>query len=162
MEAIRMNYLKKAGIAVCAVIVSGTLIGPLAGASASDASIKAVIKSFNSKILVAEGHVVTAIGEYKKSGEAGGVKTAIGKSVSVLSALKSKIAAQSASTPKVKAGKAKFDKGLQSVITAYRHLSTAFGEKKASPAAATAEAKVAIEAVNRGRKQLREAVKLLE
>ena len=62
-----MRKLTRAGAAraaVCMAVLGGALAGPVAGASASDASIKSVIKSYDSKILVAEGHVVTALGEY--------------------------------------------------------------------------------------------------
>jgi hypothetical protein len=159
-----MSFPRTAGagrLALCAIVLGGVLAGPVAGASASDASIKAVIKSFNSKILVAEGHVVSAIGEFKKSGDPSKAQNAIAESIAVLGALKSKIASQSASSPKVKLGKVKFDKGLQSVIVAYRHLKAAFGEKKVSPKIAKAEAKKAVLEVNKGRIQLREGAKLL-
>jgi hypothetical protein len=158
-----MRNSKKAKSAVCAVLLCSALTaGFAASASASDASIKTVLKSFNSKVLVAEGHVVTAIGEYKKSGNPTAVRSAIAKSIVVLDSLKAKVASQSASSGRVKAGKAKLVKGLASVVSAYKKLSIAFGEKKVSPAAAKAEAVKAVTAVKKGRTELREAVKLLE
>ena len=158
-----MRNSRMAKVAVCAVLLCGALTaGFAASASASDASIKAVIKSFNSKILVAEGHVVSAIGEYKKTGNPTAVRSAISKSITVLDSLKAKVSAQSASSGRVKAGKAKLVKGLASVVSAYKKLSIAFGEKKVSPAAAKAEAVKAVSAVKKGRTELREAVKLLE
>jgi hypothetical protein len=159
-----MSFLKRAKtgrLVLCAVMLGGVFAGSVTGASASDASIKAVIKSYNSKILVAEGHVVSAIGEFKDSGNPTKVQAALQKSITVLGALESKISAQSASSPKIKLGKAKFDKGLQSVVVAYRRLKAAFGEKKVSPQAAKAEAKKAVLAVAKGRKELREGAKLL-
>lgn len=157
-----MRNMRKVEVAVCAVLLCGALAGSVAGASASDASIKSVIKSFNSKILVAEGHVVSAIGEYKKSGDPTGVKSAIDKSIAVLNSLKAKVAVQSAPSGRVKKGKTKLVKGLAAVVNAYKKLSIAFGEKKVSPAAAKAEAVKAVSAVKKGRIELREAVKLLE
>jgi hypothetical protein len=157
-----MSNVRKAEVAVCAVLLCGALTASVTGASASDASIKAVVKSFDSKILVAEGHVVSALGEYKKTGDPSGVKSAIGKSIAVLSSLKAKVAVQSAPAGRVKTGKAKLVKGLSAVVGAYRKLSVAFGEKKVSPAAAKTEAAKAVVAVDKGRKELREAVKLLE
>jgi hypothetical protein len=148
-------------VALGAMALGAMLAGPVSGASASDASIKAAIKSYNSKILVAEGHLVTAIGEYKKSGSPSGVQSALQKSIAVLESLKSKIAAQSASSQRVKLGKSKFEKGLQSVILAYQRLKKAFGEKKVSPRAAKAEAVKAVSAVKSGRTELREGAKLL-
>jgi hypothetical protein len=145
----------------CGAVLSAVLAGPIAGASASDASIKSVIKSYDSKILVAEGHVVSALGEYKKSGDPSGVTSAITASVGVLRSLKSAIAGQSASSPKVKQGKAKFEKGLQKIIVGYQHLKTAFGEKKASPQAAKQQAAIALSSLKRAKKELNEGAKLL-
>jgi hypothetical protein len=160
-----MRFIRSVGsgrAALCAAVLAGVLAGPVSGASASDASIKAVIKSYNSKILVSEGHVVSAIGEFKSSGNPKGVQAALRKATVVLGSLKSKIAAQSASGRRVKLGKTKLEQGLQKVILAYERLEKAFGEKQVSPAAAKAEAKKAVAAVNAGRADLREAVKLLD
>jgi hypothetical protein len=147
--------------ALCAAVLVGVLAGPVSGASASDASIKAVIESYNSKILVSEGRVVSAIGKFKRSGNPKDVQAALQKATAVLGSLKSRIAAQSASGRRVKLGKTKLEQGLQKVIVAYRRLERAFGEKQVSPAAAKAEAKKAVLAVNAGRVDLREGVKLL-
>jgi hypothetical protein len=159
-----MSFIRTVGagrVALCAVVLAGVLAGPVSGAAASDASIKAVIKSYNSKVLVAEGHLVTAIGEYKSSGNPSGVQAAFKQSIVVLGALKSKIASQTASSKRVKLGQAKFDKGLQSVIVAYQRLSKAIGEKKVSPTAAKAEAKKAVIAIKSARVELEEGAKLL-
>jgi hypothetical protein len=154
--------MSKLRVAIFAVGLCGALAGPLVGASASDTSIKKVIESYNSRILVAEGHVVSAIGAYKKTGDPKGVRSAIGKSIEVLNSLKVKVANQSARGERIQRGKSKLLKGLSTVVGAYRRLSNAFGEKKVSPAAAKAEAARAVTAVDKGRKELREAVKLLE
>jgi hypothetical protein len=145
----------------CVAMVGGALGGPISGASASDASIKSVIKSYDSKILVAEGHVVTAIGQYKKNGNPSGVTVALGKSIVVLRSLKSAIGAQSVSSAKVKEGKIKFEKGLKGVIVAYQHLKTAFGEKSASPQAAKVQASKALKSIKAARGELQEGAKLL-
>jgi hypothetical protein len=164
MEA-GMTLLRSHGVGRIALLVAvvGCMLAGLvtSAASASDASIKAVIKSYDSKILVAEGHLVTAIGEYKEKGNPAGVQKAIRTTTSVLLSLKSKIASQSASSPRVKLGKAKFVKGLQRVVVAYRHLGKAFGEKKVSPQAAKMEARKAVRIVKGARLELREGAKLL-
>jgi hypothetical protein len=159
-----MRYIRAAGtgrVALCAAMVVGVLAGPVSGASASDASIKAVIKSYNSKLLIADGHLTTALGEYKETGNPSGVQTAFKKSIGVLAALEGKIASQKASSPRVKLGQSKFDKGLQAIIVAYRRLSKAIGEKKVSPTAAKAEAKKAVSAIERARVLFKEGAKLL-
>jgi hypothetical protein len=158
-----LSRLKGIGrIILFVVVLGGALAIPVSGASASDASIKAVIKSYDSKLLVANGHLETAIGEYKKSRNPSGVQAALQKSIAVYGSLKAKIAMQPASTQRVKLGKVKFDKGLQSIVLAYQRLKKAFGEKKVSPAEAKAEAKKALSAVKAARTQLREGAKLLE
>jgi hypothetical protein len=156
-----MRHPRTLRIAVCVAVLGAVLVAPVSGASASDASIKAVIKSYNSRILVAEGHVLTAIGRYKKSGNPTGVRSALATSIVLFGSLKSKIAAQSASSTRVRAGRAKFEKGLQKVILAYRRLRTAFGEKRARPGAAKAEARKALRAVKAGHEEIVEGVKLL-
>jgi hypothetical protein len=159
-----MRLIRSAGAgraALCAAVLAGVLAGSVSGASASDASIKAVIKSYNSKLLIADGHLETALGEYKKSGDPSDVQAAFEKSIAVLGALESKIAAQKASSPRVKLGQAKFDKGLKSIVVAYKRLSKAIGEKKVSPTAAKVEAKRAVSAIDKARVLLKEGARLL-
>ena len=146
---------------VCVAVLCGVLTLPVTGASANDASIKTVLRTYLPKILESEGKVVTTLGEYKQSGNPSGFQAAMTNAISVLQALKSKIAAQSATSRRVQRAKSKLEKGLQAVITAYGALKTAVGEKKASPEAAKAEAKKALISVKKGQKQLRQGVSLL-
>lgn len=143
-------------------VLCGALMIPVTGASASDASIKSLIKTYNSKLLVAEGHLVSAIGRYKENRNPAPVVTALDDSIDVLRALKTKIADQSAGSTAVKEGKAKLVKGLEAVISAYGKLKTAIGEKAGSPAAADENAKKADAAVKAGRLELAEGLKLLK
>ncbi|GEM_PF-1757898 len=159
-----MTHRRLACIAGCLVTLCGAIMGPVATASASSKSIKAVIVSYNPKIDIAEGHIVTAVGEYEASADPkdpAGVQAAISGSVAVLSSLKAKVAQQSAGAPRVKKAKTKVEKGLEGVIVGYRDLSTAYGEKATSQIAATIEANRAEVLVNEGRKKLLEGVKLL-
>jgi hypothetical protein len=157
-----MSHMRFARIVACAAVVCGMLTLSVSGASASDASIKHLIKTFNPKILVAEGHLVTAIGEYKTSDNPAPVITDLDSSIGVLHSLKTKIAAQTAVSKRVKEGKAKLVKGLHAVIIAYDQLKVAIGEKAASPTAAKENAEKATLAVKAGRKDLAEAVLLLK
>jgi hypothetical protein len=148
--------------AVLLLAVTATVLaGPVSGASASKASIKAALRSYSGKIDEAEGGVLTALGAYKTSKEPAPVETALGKSVTVLKALKSKITKQSASSVKVKTAKTKLLKGLGAVIVAYEHLGTAFSEHGTDQSAAEAEAKTALAKVKAGKKELTEAARLL-
>jgi len=146
---------------VCVAVLCGMLTLPVTGASANDASIKTVLKSYLPKVLESEGNVVTALGEYKRTGNPAGFQAAMSNAITVLQALKSKIAAQSATSRRVTRAKSKLEKGLQGVIAAYTALKTAVGEKTASPTAAKAEAKKALRSLKRGQKQLSQGVRLL-
>jgi hypothetical protein len=156
-----MNFSKLVRVTVCATLLCSALAIPVTSASASDSSIRAALKSYDAKLLVDEGHLVTAIGEYKTSGNPSGVQAALATTISTLRSLRSKIAAQSAVRAPVKAGKAKLRQGLQGIVTAYTRLNVAFGEHKVSPEAAKAEFANAGLAVDKARTELAEGVKLL-
>ncbi|MCW3019687.1 MAG: hypothetical protein JWN10_1995 [Solirubrobacterales bacterium] len=146
----------------CVVAFGAVTLAPVASASASDSSIKALIKSYNGKIVTSEGKLLTAIGEYKTSRNPEHVIGALDNAIGVLRSLKAKIANQSATTTRVKKGKADLVKGLQAVIVAYGHLKVAFGEKAGSPSAARENAEKADVAVKKGRVDLAEGLKLLK
>jgi hypothetical protein len=146
----------------CTAVLCGVLIGPVSSASASKASIKAAIVSYGSKIDVAEGGVLTAVGEYKETKDPAPIEAAITKSVAVIGALKAKVARQSAAAPRVKRAKSKIQAGLQAVIVGYDELSTAYGEIASQPEAASSEAAKADAVVKKGREQLSEGVRLLD
>lgn len=148
-------------VACCLIVLAGALAGPVAGASATKGSIRAALKSYSGKLAVAEGHTLTAAGEFKTTKNATPVTEAITESISVLSALRTKIAGQSAVAPKVKMAKSKLLKGLAAVIGAYEKLKSAYSLKSSSPEAAQTEAEKALVAVKSGRKQLNEASRLL-
>ena len=146
-------------VALCCVA-----IGPVATSSASSKSIKTVIRSYNGKVEVAEGKVVTAAGSYEESSapkNPAPVEAAISESVAVLSSLRAKVALQSAHAPTVKKARAKIEKGIGEVIVGYGYLSSAFAEKATDPQAATAEAKKSVALAEEGRRNLLAGVKLL-
>jgi hypothetical protein len=155
-----MRYCKAAIVALCLATVGAG--GQASTASASDASIKRAIKTYDPKILVAEGRALSAIAQYKKTGQPAGVEAALSKSIAVFRSLKAKISAQSAIAPKVKQGKLKLIKGLQAVIGAYQHLKTAFAIKTTNAAAAKEQAEKAAAAVRKGQAELREGLQLLK
>jgi hypothetical protein len=143
------------------LVAAGALGGPVAGAAASAKSIKAVIKSYNSKIDVAEGHVLTALGTYETDHVAAPLETAITESVAVLNALRAKVAHQPAAKPKVRKARTLIVKGLGELIASYGNLKTAFSEKATEPEAAKVAATAALVEVAAGRKRLLAGVKLL-
>jgi len=157
-----MTHVKSVRAVACGVTLCVALLGPAAGASASRASIKAAIRSYSGKILIAEGHVVSALGEYKTTKQPAAAETALGESVNVLKALRAKVAAQPASKPRVKEAKTKILEGLHAVIVSYTSLATALDEKASDPTAATAEAEKFLAAAKKGIKELRQGTLLLD
>ena len=147
--------------ACCLVVLAGVLAGPVAGASASEASIKATFEHYKARVDVAEGHVVSALGEYETSKEPAKAETALKEAASVLLSLRSKIQSQSASAPRVKEAKTKIVEGLGGVAAAYKDLANALEEKTSSPEAAKAEAQKFKASAKKAILELHEGVKLL-
>ena len=87
--------------------------------------------------------------------------SALATSIAGWRSLRSKVAAQSAARPHVKAGKAKPEQGLRGIVVAYTKLNVAFGEHTVSPEAAKVEVANAGIAVDKARAELAEGVKLL-
>jgi hypothetical protein len=142
-------------------VSAAALAVPVSGASASKASIKAVLKSSSPQVAQAEKGVVGALGAYKTSPNPAPVESAIAKSIFVLKSLRTKVASQSAGPAAVKLAKSKLVKGISTVVAAYVRLNSAFAQHGTDPSAAKGEAEAALKKVATGRKQLKEAVKLL-
>ncbi len=147
------------------MLLTATLVGvplaPASSASASVESIKAVILSYGRRIDVAEGHVLTALGEYKESTGPAEVESAIGGSVAVLGALKAKVAEQSVGTRRARKARKKIVSGLHAVIVGYEDLSEAYAERTTNRSASVTEATSAEARVKEGQRDLRDGVKLL-
>jgi hypothetical protein len=146
---------------VCIAALCALLVGPVASASASDASIKKVFKQWDARLLVSEGRLETAFGEYKTIRNAAPVETALSNAIEVLRGLKNRIEHQSAVSARVKKGKAKVVKGLGGLILAYEHLKTAFNVKATSQQAAEEQAQQAKTALKHGAIEFLEGAKLL-
>ncbi len=155
-KAVARRSALMTAVLCCAVLI------PAAGASASGKSIKQAIKAYLPKLDVAEGHVVSAIGEYKEKHEPAVVETALSETVSVVRAMEARVAKQSAGSPKVKKAKAKIIAGLKAIARAYQDLATAYADKAPAPAAAKAEAEASLRAIKHGARELLEGAKLLK
>ena len=156
-----MRQTMKQFLFAAALVLSGALVGPVATAAATDASIKALISGHESKIVADEGRLLTAIGEFKKSANPTAVEAADKVVISDLRTLASKLSKLRASTVPVKLGKSKFDKGLLTIAIAYSKLEKVFAEQAHAPSAALAESKKVLKAVKKGQRQLQAGVKLL-
>jgi hypothetical protein len=149
-------------VAVLAAALCCTMLIGATDASASAKGIKQAIRTYIPKIDEAEGHVLSAIGEYKEKPDPALVEEALNESVSVVRALEAKVAKQSARSPRVRKGKAKTIAGLKAIVRAYQHLATAYADKAPAPVAAKAEAEASVRAVKRGVRELAEGAKLLK
>jgi hypothetical protein len=156
-----MTRRTQARMQVCVVVLTAAMLVTAASAPASAGSIKSLVKSYDGKIITSEGKLLTAIGDYKSTQNSAPVVSALNNAIGVLRSLKSRIAKQSATAARVKRGKDDLEKGLQAVIVAYSHLKRAFSEKAASPSAAKEDAEKADIAVEKGRADLTEGLKLL-
>lgn len=137
-------------------------VGFLASAQASNASIRQVLKRAVAQILEEEGHVVTALGEYKKTGNLTAVDEAVNKNVALLKEVRAKIAKQHASNARGRRGKTKLERGLTRIARAYKKLEAALGLKHTHPAASKKLARRALRAINKADKEIGEATKLLK
>jgi hypothetical protein len=148
--------------ALLAGTLAAALLGPVSSACASKASIKNAIRHWSPKVLVAEGHTTSAIGELATTQAVAPVQAAIVGSIAALNGMRNAVAHQSANAPRVKLAKQKIESGLEAVIVAYQHLDTAFGEKASNPEAATAEAMDAENVVKAGKAKLKQGIQLLD
>lgn len=147
--------------ALCCLVLACCLAGPVSGASASAGSIKQALKSYNSRVLVSEGHVVSALGTFEENHVAAPVVAAINESVVVLKSLRAKIERQSAAATRVKEAKTLIIKGIGSVIAAYTRLDSAFSETTVNPEAAKVEVEKSDTDIRRAHAELKKGSKLL-
>jgi len=152
---------RAAGLAALAAVLCAAMLIPATDASASAKGIKQAIKTYIPKIDQAEGHVLTAIGEYKEAGNPTVVEEALANTVSVVRELEAKVAGQRARAHRVKHGKAKIMTGLKAIVRAYQHLATAFADKAPAPDVAKSEAEKSVRSIRRGVRELEEGLKLL-
>jgi hypothetical protein len=104
------------GVALCAI-----LGGPIAGAQASDNTLRATLNSYGPKIVKDEKAVSNGLSEYPK-GKSKPLIRALTHEVKDLHALKSKLAHESASSASGRKAKADIVKGLGLIAKAYSAL----------------------------------------
>jgi hypothetical protein len=158
-----VSHVRRGAIGVLlAVCCACCAVGPVASASASRFGIIAIVETYVPKIVEAEGRVVSALGEYERTGALTKVDEALNQNITLLQEMRSKIAAQSAASKRVKLAKRKLEKGLRRIISAERGLENALAVKHTNPEAAKADTKKAIAAIKRGDKEISEADVLLK
>lgn len=135
--------------------------GSASTAWGSETSIKAVIVSYAGKIEIAEGRVITAVGEFRETKNVAPLETAISGSVSVLRTLQARLSRQGAHSSRVKEAKAKIVGGLRELVVAYEQLAAAYNEYLTNPNAARSAALSAQGLVVEGRNEVMQGIKLL-
>jgi hypothetical protein len=155
-----MPRLLRRSWALSAVTLCAVLAGPIAGAQASNATIRAAVNTFNAKLLHDEARVLDGLGTYQSKHNATPLISALNHEVTDLHALQVKLAHQSASSVSGRKGKSDIDTGLGLIAKAYKALAV---DVKASTTAPVSAAKVnaAVKTDKKGRADLTAGAKLL-
>ncbi len=106
------------GVALCAI-----LVGPIAGAQASDNTIRSTLNTYAPKIVKDENAVRNGLNQYPH-GKSKPLTKALAHEVGDLHSLKSKLAHESASSSAGAKGKSDIVKGLGLIAKAYSTLRT--------------------------------------
>jgi hypothetical protein len=147
--------------AVSAAAVGCGVLGSATGAQASDASIRATVKSAVPKIVHSQARILDGLATYEKTHS----PTALIKSIKAqnrdLSALETKVAGQTASTPNGTKGKADIVTGLRLIIGSNRTLTKELQRSSAHKPVSNAKMKAAAKADVKGNADLNAGGKLL-
>jgi hypothetical protein len=148
------RYSLVAGVALFALMV-----GPVAAAQASNATIVATLNQWGPKIVKDENAVAKGLKGYPQ-GKAKPLVKALNHEVSDLHRLNHTLRGESASTKAGRKGKNKVTKGLGLIATAYASLSRDVKQANGGPVAAS-KVNAAVATDKKGRKDLKAGLKLL-
>lgn len=137
------------------------LAGPIGSAQASDASIRAAINSYNTKITKDESRIVTAAATYHKTHRSASLIAALKKEVTDLHALEHKLARQKATTPNGRKGQADVVKGLSDIAKGYGSLAKEVKAASAQKSVSQASLRAAQAIDKRGHNLVVKGLKLL-
>lgn len=137
------------------------LAGPMASAQASDASVRAAINSYNTKITKDEARILRAAATYHKTHRSAGLVAALKKEVIDLRALEHKLARQKASTANGHKGQADVIKGLSDIAKGYGSLAKEVKAASASKPVSAASLRAAQSIDKRGHNLVVKGLKLL-
>jgi hypothetical protein len=151
--------ITRAAISVAAVACC--VLGTAAAASASNASLRAVIKSDAPSINRSQARILDGIATYQKTHSSKALISAIAAQDRTLTALESKVANQSASTNKGTKGKNEILSGLRLAVGSNSSLSKDLKASSAHKPASKAQLKAAAKEVVKGNNELNAGLKLL-
>ncbi len=142
-------------LAVCAV-----LAGPIAGAQASNSTLRTTVASYNARIYKDETAVANGLAAYRGHNATPLVR-ALRHEVSDLRRLKGKLSGEAASTAKGATAKGKMVQGLGLIANAYAALATDVKRSSAANPVPRAKVMAAIKTDKKGRAELKSGLTLL-
>jgi hypothetical protein len=143
-------------IAACAI-----LAGPVAGAQASDSTIRGTIDAYNGRIANDEARILETAATYDKTRDATPLINALHHEVRDLRALRGKLARESGSSARGRRGRADVVKGLGLIATGYSALAKDVSAASASKPVTNGELEAARAADRKGHNLVITGLKLL-
>lgn len=136
--------------------------GPAGAAQASDATLKATVKSDVPKLLRSQAKIIDGLAALAKTSSVKPLVKAIRAQDRDLTSLRRRLAAESASSTTGTRAKADITKGLALIVTANSTLSKDLAKASSGKAVSKAQVKAAAAAVKRGNVDVATGVKLLK
>jgi hypothetical protein len=143
------------------VLACAAVAGPVAAASASDASIRSAIKSSVPKIQKSQAKLINSFTAYEKTHNPAAPLTALKGQNKTLTALEIKLSGQSASSTNGTRGKNDIVKGLRLIVGSNNTLATELQKSANHTPVSKAKIKAATAADTKGNKDLVAGTKLL-
>ena len=156
-----MNRLVRRGPMLSAIAACAVLAGPVAGAQASDSTIRATIDAYNARIAKDEARIEKAAAGYDRTRHATPLVNALNHEVGDLHALRTKLARDSGSTAHGRRGTADVVKGLGLIATGYTALARDVKAAGANKSVPTSQVNAARAADRKGHNLVVAGLKLL-
>jgi hypothetical protein len=141
----------------CAVV-----LGPVAGAQATDATLRATIKNDVPKITRSQAKILDGLATLQKSGSAKAIVKAINAQDRNLTALKNRVAGQSSSTSAGSKGKSDVTKGLALIVKSNTTLAGDLSKASSGKPVSKTQVKAATAEVKKGNVEINAGAKLLK
>jgi hypothetical protein len=156
-----MHRFARRGPLLSSIAACAMLAGPVAGAQASDSTVRSTIGAYNGRIAQDEARIVNTAATYDKTRNATPLIDALNHEVRDLRALKGKLTRQSGSTARGRRGRSDVVKGLGLIATGYTALARDVRAASAQKPVTTGEVNAARTADRRGHNLVVTGLKLL-
>jgi len=132
-----MHRFARRGPLLSSIAACAMLAGPVAGAQASDSTVRSTIDAYNGRIAQDEARIVNTAATYDRTGDATDLIGALTREVRDLRTLQGKLARESGSTARGRRGRTDVAKGLGLIATGYtalaRDVRAASAQKPVTP-----------------------------